>query len=678
MKLLLAIFAAILAARPSGAAEVKQNAEVSVQKVFLDTPGGNPSHKFSEYGPVPTGVVFKRYTLDFDGEDRILSCEARNIVQANQDYRCDGGRPGKMTWSAGWDQTPHVYSNDARSPFRETERGVLTLPTAIRTDIAANAALWGATSQAAQSWNVYLRTHAFLQPAETRDDTATVELRFRPKDPLTFRVAALRSTKQGRRPLGAALGFSNSQEVLEPIDYLTHEMSATLEYAQPRYQASLRYDFSDFENNTPSLTWDSPQRLVDTYANATGYSAGTNGSKGRMALNPSSQRHTITLAGGAELPWNTRFSGDASYGLLLAHNPMQPYTTNTAIKPGVPGGTAPYIPPFDASDRASRPSEWIEGRVNVYSVFLRLVNQEVRNLKTALEWKTWAEVNKSQQYAFPGHVVFDQNWLNANDATLRHTQQTDRLTAKADYELSDPLSVGLNYSLERVRREREVSDQYENSGTASTVWRPNRKTMLNLTYTRAMRRGRNFRMDHQNDTPGLRRPDIADRDRNEGRIQGQYMSDGGVVAGLSTRMVHDAHKPGKGDLTDGSATRFNEMYGIIENRTIIASTDFTVPLNEDWDIDAFYSFENGRMLFRGSANKGAAQLQHNSYTMRQEEISNVGGLSANWRKDQWETSGGYEVVASVMKLDPIAVNAARTALRSARDRCPRRSASFRR
>ena len=72
MKLLLAIFAAILAARPSGAAEVKQNAEVSVQKVFLDTPGGNPSHKFSEYGPVPTGVVFKRDSAGASGRQPIL------------------------------------------------------------------------------------------------------------------------------------------------------------------------------------------------------------------------------------------------------------------------------------------------------------------------------------------------------------------------------------------------------------------------------------------------------------------------------------------------------------------------------------------------------------------------------------------------------------------------------
>ncbi|OGR87034.1 MAG: hypothetical protein A3J74_03100 [Elusimicrobia bacterium RIFCSPHIGHO2_02_FULL_57_9] len=657
MKLLLAIFATALAARPSWAAEVKQEAEASVEHIYLDTKGGHASQKFREYGARTNGVVFERYSLDIDWENYMLSCEARDVSLEDQNYRCDGGQPGKMTWSGGWDQTPHVYSNDTRSPFREVARGYLALPQIVRRDIQddADRTLWYSTSTSARSWNNFLKTHAFLQPAKIRDDKATVNLRFRPADPLTFTVSGLRFIKQGTRPLGAALGFSNAQEILEPIDYQTHEMSAEVEYARPRYQANLHYNFSDFQNLTPTLTWDSPRRYTDQAYNASGYSNGTNSSQGRMALNPSNQTHNLTLAGGAELPWNTRFSGDASYGLILARSPMQPYTINTAINAAIPVGT--YGPGFDATDPANLPGRYIDGRINVYSLFARLVNQEIRNLKTSLEWKTWAEVNKSQQFAFPGHVVFDQNWLRADDATHRHTQQSDRLTAKADYDISDPLSVGLNYTIERVRREREVSDQYENSGTAATVWRPNRKTMLNLTYTRALRRGRDFHVELAHDTAGMRRIDVSDRDRNEGRVQGQYTSDGGIVASLSTRMVHDKHKPGKGSLDNGVATRYSEMYGIIENRSIIAGSELMVPFSENWDVDAFYSYENGRMIFRGNATSGGNQLQINSYTLRQFEHSNVAGLSANWRKDRWEASTGYDVVASVLKLDPIAVNA---------------------
>mgnify|MGYP001614457196 CR=1 FL=1 len=108
------------------------------------------------------------------------------------------------------------------------------------------------------------------------------------------------------------------------------------------------------------------------------------------------------------------------------------------------------------------PAEYIEGRLDVYAMFLRLVNQEIRNLKTTVEWKTWAEVNNNRQYNFPGHVVFDQNWLAGDDSTKRHTQQTDRLTAKADYEISDPLSAGMNYTFERTRKElAELNAEWE-------------------------------------------------------------------------------------------------------------------------------------------------------------------------------------------------------------------------
>lgn len=675
MKLLITLMAAALVSSPV-AAEVAQQAEVSVQQVHLDTKDGNKSHKFTEYKTMPNGVVIERYSLDADWENYVLSCEARKVGYDDQDYKCSGGKPGLFTYKFGWDQTPHVYTNQARTPYYENGRGNYELPDQIQLDIQNNLNVFVASRAVNNySFQQFLKQSPFLT-SKTRDDKATLDLRYRPMDPLTVNLGVMRFTKQGNRPMGASFGFGQPVELLEPIDYETYEMNVGAEFVKPEYQFGGAYQMSKFENKTDTLIWDSFKRLTDQYNNANGYSTGDQSGKGRMALNPSNMAHTFSLNGGVDLPAHTRFSGEVSYAMWLAKNEMLPYTINSAMTPAVAGtvpnltgpGNAGYVPPFDASSMANRPGTDVDSRIDVYMMNWKLVNKAIHDLKLMIEWKTLAEVNKSQQFLLPGHAVFDQRWATEELDTKRESFHRDRLTFKADYELSHPVSVAFDYSVERERRTREVETQYEHLGTIGTTIRPDQKNLINVSYTLALRRGRDYNEMHNVtestggvgqlpmyyfETPGLRRFDTADRNRNKGRVQWQYTADNGFMSAFSAYGYYDKYRPGKGGLDGGLATRANTMYGILEDRNIAVATDLTIPLGEAWEILAFYEWEmQRRMLKSNYANSSTiTQLAINEWQVRVKELSNVGSLSANWKKDAWNAGIGYDVVASVLKED---------------------------
>lgn len=676
MKLLITMMAAALVCAPAGAADVSQQAEVSVQQVHLKTVNGNNAHKFAEYETRPNGVIFERYGLDVDGDNYVLSCEARKVSLEDQSYKCAGGQPGKFGYKFGWDQTPHVFSNQARTPYTEIGPGVLDLPDQMQLDIQNNLSIYQSSKAAnSGSFRQWLSNRP-LQTSKTRDDKATLDLRYRPLDPLTLNVGVMRLTKKGTRPLGASFGFGQPIELLEPIDYVTHEVTVGAEFVKPQYQLGGSYMMSSFENKKDTLTWDSFKRLDDRYTNSSGYSTSDQGGKGRMARAPSNIAHTFSLNGAVELPLETRFSGEASYAMWLARNEMLPYTINSAMNQNAGNlafnpdananlqgaGNAIYVPPFDASDPANRPGTDVDSRIDVYMMDWKLVNRAIHDLKLMLEWRTLAEVNKSQQFYLPGHAVFDQRWTDAEAFdTKRESFQRDRLTFKADYEVSHPVSVAFDYSVERERVTREVSDRYEHSGTVSSVIRPSHNQLLNVSYTLALRRGRDFnRETYVNDagttyieTPGLRRFDAADRNRNKGRVQYQYAGDTGLLASFSAYGYYDKYRPGKGDLTGGSATRTNSVYGLLDERSLALATDFTVPVGEAWELGAYYEWEMRRAMMKSNRANSAnmTQLAINEWMVRLKELSNVGGLSANWKKDAWDAGVGYELLASVFKED---------------------------
>src|SRR5262249_37961595 len=69
--------------------------------------------------------------------------------------------------------------------------------------------------------------------------------------------------RDGFRPIGTALSFSNVIEFPEPIDYHTYRTGGGVEYANNGTVVSAGYQYLKFVNETQAMIWDSPYRFTD-------------------------------------------------------------------------------------------------------------------------------------------------------------------------------------------------------------------------------------------------------------------------------------------------------------------------------------------------------------------------------------------------------------------------------
>jgi hypothetical protein len=114
----------------SASAETKiaQEIEVGLQSVDLN----NPEAKFQEYKDVPQGLFIESYTLDVDAPKYDLSLDAKSITEEDRSATLSYDRGGKLWLNAGWDQTPHRWSETSRTLYTKTSPGVYELPDEIQ------------------------------------------------------------------------------------------------------------------------------------------------------------------------------------------------------------------------------------------------------------------------------------------------------------------------------------------------------------------------------------------------------------------------------------------------------------------------------------------------------------------------------------------------------------------
>src|SRR5207249_9164006 len=103
---------------------------------------------------------------------------------------------------------------------------------------------------------------------------------------------------------------SNFYEVLQPIEQTVHDFRLTGAYAQERYQLQVAYLFSAFENDLTRIIASNP-------CSGLGAPCTAGPDTGQSSLPPSNWAHSISLAGGVNLPMRTRINANAAWGLHL-------------------------------------------------------------------------------------------------------------------------------------------------------------------------------------------------------------------------------------------------------------------------------------------------------------------------------------------------------------------------
>jgi MtrB/PioB family decaheme-associated outer membrane protein len=669
-------------------AAVKQEVDVKFQQRFQKTVDGAPSAIPTEYGEIPNGFILDRYLLDYDSENYVIEVEAANVNLNNQYFRFEGGAPGKMTWKAVWDEMPHLFSNEARTPYTYQGSGVMVLPGAWRDGTMTTASYAaGSPSSAVQTaanarFNAGISTAlagAPYAPLGFAVNTGKVDLKFHPAHDFTVDVGAWRQTKKGTKPQPAAFGFSNAVELAAPIDWATNEAYLEMQLAKKAYQLAFNYRLSHFNNNIPQLSWDNPKRFSDQYTN-NAYSQGDQSARGALANAPSNQAHSLKLEGGVNLPMNSRFSAEAGYQRWTALNEMMAYTVNSAITPTALAPAADK-PSFDASALSSRPDANVNGLIEVYTYMGKLSSRPLSWLRTALSHEAYIMENRSTQYNVPGWAVFDQGWHNETTRTPREQIRDDKTALKLDYDITDWLSGDLGAKHVYKKLTREIPKLREYEGTTGLTFRPMSGVWGNLSYLAAFRRGNGMDFEHYPKTvdtggstwfteaPGMRRPDLADRNRHQGRLQVQWTADEATV-GLSARMTDDRYRQGKGDLNGYDPRIFPNLFGTISDRQEAVGVDVSVPLPGSLTVDSYYEYDRSNRMLRSAQTQAAntcggtgttyimCQSPASTWETRLTENAHIAGLQLTWVGiEKLKTVFGYDITYTRFNGDPTSAGA---------------------
>jgi MtrB/PioB family decaheme-associated outer membrane protein len=417
------------------------------------------SSKFYEYRDVPRGTYVPFLSLDLTKGANYFYLEAKNLVQHDQRLEAGFGQYGSYSLDFGFTETPHRFSFDGATPYVETAPGVFALNDVIRSD--AEALVPTGTSTNIEEARALVSS--FLSSAGPIDlglqrKKATLDFTYTPAVPFTFNVEGSYETRNGNRPYGAPLGFSNAIELPEPIHYKTTNVDSSLEFDQDWGMVRAGVAASMFDNDVQTLFWDNPYRITDsTYSSA--YSAGNGTAHGQMALWPSNDAVKFYLSGSFKPAKGTRISAAASYGTFNQNQNLLPFTVNTAIPASDPA----------AANALSAPRETAMAKAHVSSLDLTLHSRIVKSVYLTAGYRYYDFANKTEELDIPdGYTRLDQVWEDVPLAIEPYSYSRSRLFGDLTFNVLENTSIVVGYSLYDVHRHEGLEETEKNKTSEGT------------------------------------------------------------------------------------------------------------------------------------------------------------------------------------------------------------------
>jgi len=427
------------------------------------TARGQPSlakyYEYSDVRPGPfgnidlsAGTTNGLYLIDF---------WARNIGYEDQSYHIDASRAGEHYVNFLWDQTPHLYSTSALTPYQGVGTTSLTLPAGARSNTATTSAFLA----------------PFLQPTDIgiRRDTGAVNYRWTPNDSWDFRADYSHMTRSGTQVDGVAglvpsSAFSAATQVTRPVSDTTQNFGVNGEYVGTsfwgqRFTFKAAYKGSLYDDDFSSYTIQNP------YCTAGGVcETATLSPVARLSTAPSNQANAFSGTLAADLPWKSRYVGTLSYTMMRQDDPFMPMTSNPNALPAA----------------QVLPATSLNGAINTLLSNNVLTTKITSDVTSKLSYRYYDYQNDTPEILFsPGCGVATTCWVSYDHLTagglgterairslsMAYTKQN--VAEEVVWRPTKQWNLGAAYGFERFDYTRaDVNVTNENSFKVFGDWKP--------------------------------------------------------------------------------------------------------------------------------------------------------------------------------------------------------------
>ncbi len=367
MGALLLTFASLAQAQTSTLTPLTPNVgQVDFGARFTDTTG-DPA-RYQRFRDLSDGATLNLFKFERERPTWLFSATAFDVGYNDQRYTAGFERFGTLKASFEWDQVPTYYSVDTRVLHTYEGGGVFRVDDAVQQNIQAQRLT---LSQAVSGLPTF--------DLKNQRDIAAFDLVYSANRAFDVKLDFQTTRRDGAMMYQGMLSSPGSGSVFElnaPLDDRTTDISTKLEWANHRGLVGVGYDGSWFDNNIPSIRWDSIVRFTDAVGSP---------SQGQMGWWPTNMAHTVNAKGALKLPGRSRASAMVSFGTWSQDAALLPATVNTAlVAPVVERPTAEAEAQIVTMNYSftSRPSKyiWLDTRYRFYDYDNRTPHFAIANL----------------------------------------------------------------------------------------------------------------------------------------------------------------------------------------------------------------------------------------------------------------------------------------------------------
>jgi MtrB/PioB family decaheme-associated outer membrane protein len=277
--------------------------------------------KYYEYSSIKPGP-FSDFAVSMGSRDGLYQIDTggKNVGYSDQNYYLDFSKAGQHYFDFVWDQTPHIYSTSAQTPYLGVGTNALTLPAGCASRTNTTAVVVANCLQPTTDVGIHR-------------DTAAIEYRWTPTDAWDIKADISHMQRSGTQVdgiVGLTPGASPTAspiQVIKPVSDTTQNFGVNGEYLgtswwNQKYTFKVGYRGSTYNDDFSSYTVQSPYCTGNTCATA------AQSPFARLSLPPSNQMNSGNATLAADLPFKSRYVGTVSFTDMTQNAAFIPMTDN--------------------------------------------------------------------------------------------------------------------------------------------------------------------------------------------------------------------------------------------------------------------------------------------------------------------------------------------------------------